>query len=62
MKHPVDIIFLDGKGVVVKLFRCFPPNSYTESAQSAMSALELPSNSISECGIEVGDRLELEPV
>lgn len=62
MKHSVDIVFLDKHGVVVKLLRCFPPNCYAESASNTISALELPCNRISESGIEVGDKLELEPV
>ncbi len=61
MKYPVDIIFLDKYGVVVKLLRCFPPNCYAESASNTISALELPNNRISESGIEIGDKLELDP-
>jgi hypothetical protein len=62
MKHPVDIAFLDKTGIVVKLLCCFPPNCYTESTPDTISALELPTNRISESGIKVGDKLELEPV
>lgn len=61
MKYPVDIIFIDNMGFVVKILRNFPPNCYAESVNDAVSALELPCNRISESRTEVGDLLQLDP-
>lgn len=61
MRFPVDIIFIDNRGVVVKALRNFPPNCYVESASDAVSALELPCNRITESRTEVGDLLQLDP-
>ena len=61
MRFPVDIIFIDNRGVVVKALKNFPPNCYVESSKKAVSALELPCNRIAESGTEVGDLLQLDP-
>jgi hypothetical protein len=61
MRFPLDIVFLDSKGMVVKLLRSFPPNCYAESGPTSMSALELPCNRIAESCTELGDTLELDP-
>jgi hypothetical protein len=61
MKNPVDIVFLDKDGRVVKMFRNFPPNCIAESEPEAVSAIELPSNRLHESKTSTGDILTLEP-
>ena len=61
MRFPVDILFIDNRGIVVKTLRCFPPNCYVESSSNAVSALELPRDRIAESRTEVGDLLQLDP-
>ena len=61
MHKPIDIAFLDKNGRVVKMLRSFPPNCVAESVDSAASALELPSNRLSESGTVRGDQLLLDP-
>ena len=61
MRFPVDIVFIDNKGVVVKALRAIPPNCFVESSNDAVSAIELPCDRISESRTEVGDLLQLDP-
>lgn len=61
MRFPVDILFIDNRGIVVKTMRNFPPNCYAESTGDAVSAIELPNNRIAETRTEVGDLLQLDP-
>ncbi len=61
MRYPVDILFIDNRGIVVKALKCFPPNCYVESMSDAVSAIELPCNRIAESRTEVGDLLQLDP-
>ena len=61
MRYPVDIIFIDSRGVVVKVLGAIPPNCYVESNKNAVSAIELPCNRIAESRTEVGDLLQLDP-
>ncbi len=61
MTAPVDIVFLDREGRVVKKYRNFPPNCFVDAVPGAISALELPSNRLHESGTDSGDILVLEP-
>jgi len=61
MRFPVDILFIDNRGIVVKTLRCFPPNCYVESGNGAVSAIELPCNTIAESCTEAGDLIRLDP-
>ena len=60
MKNPVDIAFLDKNGRVVKLFRNFPPDCFADSAAEAVSAIELPADTLSRSGTGVGDIVEFD--
>jgi len=61
MKKPVDIAFLSKEGRVVKMYRNFPPNCLAESSPDAVTALELPSNTLSESKTRTGDLIEIDP-
>lgn len=61
MRHPVDILFIDNRGIVVKALRSIPPNCFVESSKNAVSAIELPCDRITESRTEVGDLLQLDP-
>ncbi|MBN1164889.1 MAG: DUF192 domain-containing protein [Candidatus Krumholzibacteriota bacterium] len=56
----VDIAFLDKEGRVVKTLRNFPPNNFADSVPEAVSAIELPSNTLTESKTVLGDLLEFD--
>lgn len=56
MRFPIDIVFLDRKGVVVGIRHNVPPWR-AAFARGARSALELPAGGSAGAGIEVGDEL-----
>jgi len=57
MKYPLDVVFLDMQGKVVKLFENLAPNKMTSLVPAANCVLELPPNTISASRLEVGDEL-----
>ena len=59
-RRAVDIAFLDKEGRVVKTLRNFPPNNFADSVPSAVSALEMPGNTLSRSKTVLGDLLEFE--
>jgi len=61
MKKPVDIIFLDKDGRIVKIFRNFPPDCFAASVPEAVGALELPANRLKETKSFLGDTVKLSP-
>lgn len=61
MKYPIDVVFLDAQGKVVKLFQNFPPNRMTKVIPSAKCALELPPGTITAQAIQTGDYLKVIP-
>ncbi|MCK4236230.1 MAG: DUF192 domain-containing protein [Candidatus Krumholzibacteria bacterium] len=61
MKKPVDIVFLDREGRIVKMLRNFPPNCFANSVHNGISALELPGNCLEKSRTDTGDMLELDP-
>ena len=56
----VDIAFLDRNGKVVKLFRRFPPGCFADSTATAVSAIELPVDTLETTGTSVGDLIEFD--
>jgi len=57
MKYPLDVVFLDIQGKVVKIFQNLAPNKMTSLVPAANCVLELPPNTISATPIEAGDEL-----
>jgi uncharacterized membrane protein (UPF0127 family) len=56
MRFPIDAVFLDGHGRVVKVARELKPWRMA-AARGAKAVVELPSGEASRRGIEVGQRL-----
>jgi uncharacterized membrane protein (UPF0127 family) len=56
MRFPIDVVFLDRRGVVVGVRRSVPPWR-AAFARRARSVLELPAGESAGAGIEVGDEL-----
>jgi len=57
MKYPLDVVFLDIQGRVIKLVQNLAPNKMTSFVPAANCVLELPPNTIAVAPIETGDEL-----
>ena len=59
MRYPIDVVFLDAEGKVVRIIRHLVPNRLTGGIASARSALEFASGILAEGEIRVGDKLRI---
>ncbi len=59
MRYPLDIVFLDREGKVVRIIRHLAPNRITGGIASARSALEFASGTLVEGEIRLGDKVRL---
>ena len=60
MRYPIDVAFLDARGIVVGILEGFPPNRVGRVFRGARGALELRSGILAATGTVPGDRLEFE--
>jgi uncharacterized membrane protein (UPF0127 family) len=60
MRYPIDVAFLDARGVVVGILEGLPPNRVGRVVRDARGALELRSGILAATGTVPGDRLEFE--
>jgi uncharacterized membrane protein (UPF0127 family) len=60
MRYPIDVAFLDARGVVVGILEGLPPNRVGRVFREARGALELRSGILAATGTVPGDRLEFE--
>jgi uncharacterized membrane protein (UPF0127 family) len=60
MRYPIDVAFLDARGVVVGILERLPPNRVGSLVRDARGALELPAGTLAATGTSAGDRLEFE--
>jgi uncharacterized membrane protein (UPF0127 family) len=58
MRFPIDVVALNRKMVVLKLWHRVAPLRMTGINLRTHSILELPAGQIEECGMQVGDQLE----
>lgn len=59
MKYPIDLLFLDKDGYVLKAMDELKPNKAIKGMSHGKSVIELPPGSIAEHGIKVGERVEV---
>lgn len=59
LKHPIDVVILDNKNLVVKLKKSFKPNNIFIWNPKFSKVLELPSGTIEKSKTKVGDALEI---
>lgn len=62
MRIPIDVLFLDAQGRIVKQMPALPPWRTTSIYFQARSVLELPAGVLEASGTREGDRLTFEPV
>ena len=60
MRYPIDVVFLDARGVIVGTLEGFPPNRVGRVFRDARGALELRAGTLAATGTAPGDRLEFE--
>ena len=60
MRYPIDVAFLDARGVVVGILEGLPPNRIGRVFRGARGALEMRSGILAATGTVPGDRLEFE--
>ncbi len=60
MRYPIDVAFLDARGVVIGILTGLPPNRVGRLIRGARGALELPSGILAATGTVPGDLLEFE--
>jgi len=60
MRYPIDVAFLDARGVVVGILEGLPPNRVGRVVRDARGALELRAGTLAATGTAPGDRLEFE--
>jgi uncharacterized membrane protein (UPF0127 family) len=57
MRFPLDVVFVDGDGRVVRLYENLKPWRMTRVVTKAKGCLELPVGTIARTGVGVGDTL-----
>ncbi len=60
MQFPIDALFLDRRGRVVRIEHSIPPLRLTPFIFKAANVLELPAGMARETNTQVGDALEIE--
>lgn len=60
MRYPIDVAFLDARGVVVGILERFPPNRVGRVFRGARGALELREGTLAATGTVPGDRVEFD--
>ncbi|HEY0263074.1 MAG TPA: DUF192 domain-containing protein [Granulicella sp.] len=60
MRFPIDVIGLDRRMRVVRMWSCLVPYRMTSVSWRLHSVLELPAGRIGETGVQVGDMLRIE--
>lgn len=59
MRFPIDVLFLDRDGHVIRLAADLRPYRWAWGGRHAHTALELPAGTIAATGTRIGDRLTL---
>jgi hypothetical protein len=62
MRYPIDAVFVDRHGKVVKIVERLRPWRIVAWARGARDCLELPAGAARAAGINVGDELRREPI
>jgi uncharacterized membrane protein (UPF0127 family) len=62
MRYPIDAVFVDRGGRVVRIVERLRPWRIVAWARGARDCLELPAGAARAAGINVGDELRLDPI
>ena len=61
MRFPIDAVFLDRNGRVLRVAPDLPPWRFAIAARGAREVLELPAGTAARTGTQAGDELSFEP-
>ncbi len=61
MNYPIDALYLDGEGRVVRILQSLRPNQVLMPVPTVKSVLELPAGAARLCRFRVNDRLDVVP-
>lgn len=61
MRFPIDAVFVDRSGRVVRVAADLPPWRLATAARGARDVIELPAGTAARTGTQAGDELVLEP-
>ncbi len=61
MRFPIDVLFLDESGTVLRALDAIPPWRATRVYAKARSVLELPAGTLAETSTRAGDRVAFLP-
>jgi protein-S-isoprenylcysteine O-methyltransferase Ste14/uncharacterized membrane protein (UPF0127 family) len=59
MRYPIDVVFLDDAGRVIRLVRSLAPNRISPRVAGATSVLELPAGILERVALSEGDQVEI---
>ena len=59
MRFPIDAVFVDADGLVLRIYASIRPWSVSGIVWKAKACLELPAGTAAAKGLHVGDRVEL---
>jgi uncharacterized protein len=59
MRFPIDVVFVDAKGIVVGLCKSIPPFGFSPIFWNAEAAIELPSGIVETTQTHLGDLIEI---
>lgn len=62
MRYPIDVVFVDGGGRVVRIAERLRPWRIVAWVRGARDCLELPAGAAEAAAIQVGDVLALDPI
>ncbi len=61
MRYPLDVVFIDDEGQIVRIYESLRPWRWTAVDRSASHALELPPGTVRATATRVGDALSWSP-
>jgi len=59
MSFPIDVIYLDSSGRILRLYRSLAPFRLAAMSFRTRSVLEFPEGILSRTGTQIGDQLEI---
>ena len=59
MRFPIDVAFVDGRGVVLRVLAAVPPWRATRVHARARACVELAAGTLQKAGVEAGSKLSL---
>jgi uncharacterized membrane protein (UPF0127 family) len=62
MRFPIDVLFVDRAGHVLRAFEDVQPFRFVSGGRGAVRTIELPAGTIGRTGIVLGETLLMEPV